>query len=100
MPLDCPTCLYLYVTPFIHSFCSFLSSLLYSTFHMLPVNVPNNQMVTVTLLQGTRARRWQVGLVFAQASTSSFDGGWPPVLSEHSRKRLVLMQVNAVCVEV
>jgi hypothetical protein len=32
-------------------------------------------MQTVMLLRGTRARRWQVGLVFAQASTSSFNGG-------------------------
>jgi hypothetical protein len=54
----------------------------------------------VMLLQGARARCWQVGLVFAQASTSLFDGGWSPVLSEHSCKRLVLMQVNMVCVEV
>jgi Integrase zinc binding domain len=64
------------------------------------VFIPCNETVDVMLLRGARARRWQVGSVFAQASTSSFDGGWSPVLSEHSHKRLVLVQVNAVCVEV
>jgi hypothetical protein len=54
----------------------------------------------VTLLRGARARRWQIDLVLAQAGTSLFSGGWSPVLSEHSHKRLVLMQVNAMCVEV
>jgi hypothetical protein len=54
----------------------------------------------VMLLWGARARYWQVGSVFAQANTSFFDGGWSPILSEHSCKRLVLVQVNTVCVEV